>query len=135
MASITREQYDKWNAQARNGFVFDYRYYCIHNEKTIRKMIEMDDGRIIEIRLQYHDGYKRVTNEWGCSYNVPTGEYIPYMDVSVWRPGHTEGVYTSGGWAKSEIVGTPEKTKKYATLCRISDEINTDEIMREVIAA
>jgi hypothetical protein len=38
MAKLTKEQYNKWNAQAKNGFQFDFRYFILHNEKTFCKI-------------------------------------------------------------------------------------------------
>lgn len=35
MAKLTREQYNKWNSQAKNGFQLDLQYFLTWNEKTL----------------------------------------------------------------------------------------------------
>lgn len=70
MAKITREQYNKWNAQAQNGFRLDLQYYVVWGEKTLVKSIKQTDGTIIQFKLWYIPEYKTKVNEWGCKWNV-----------------------------------------------------------------
>ena len=66
MAKITREQYNKWNEQAKNGFQFDFQYYVVWSEKTLTKKVKMDNGDWYWFDLTWDD-----TPEWmfGVSYN------------------------------------------------------------------
>ena len=64
MARLTREQYNKWDAQAKNGFHFDLHYYVTWSEKTLIKNIKQDDGCIIQFKLWYMPEYETKTNEW-----------------------------------------------------------------------
>lgn len=131
MARITREQFNKWNAQAQNGFGFDLQYFATWNEKTLTKKIKMDNGNIVEFKIEYDKEFERKTNEYGYRQNVETGRYIPMLYITIWRPTQT-GCYTSAGWAKNERLGESETSKKYNVLCNLSARINTDEYMKEI---
>ena len=133
MAKITREQYNKWNAQANNGFSLDLQYFVIWNEKTLTKKIKLENGNVIEFKIEYHKEFETKTNSYGCKWNVETGRYIPMLNITVWHP-TTSGCYASSGWAKSERIGEVQNTKKYNVLCKLSAEINTDEYIKEFAA-
>lgn len=133
MAKITREQYNKWNAQANNGFSLDLQYFVIWNEKTLTKKIKLESGNVIEFKIEYHKEFETKTNSYGCKWNVETGRYIPMLNITVWHP-TTSGCYASSGCAKSERIGEVQNTKKYNVLCKLSAEINTDEYIKEFAA-
>lgn len=132
MAKITREQYNKWNAQAQNGFHFDLQWFCIWNEKTLVKNIKQPDNTIIQFKLWYIPEYETKVNEWGCKWNVKTGRQIPAMRIERLVPGHTEGVYIVHTVKDDMPMGEPEKTMKYSTLCKISGMVNTDAEMEAI---
>lgn len=133
MAKITREQFNKWNQQAKNGFGFDLTYYLTWAEKTLTKKVTMENGDVIEFKIEYQKEFATKTNEYGCRWNVETGRYIPMLYITHWKPS-TSGCYHSGGYDKSEIIGEPETSKKYSTLCKLSEKINTDGYMEKYIA-
>lgn len=134
MARITREQFNRWNAQAQNGFEFDFQYYVIWNEKTLTKKVKVTNGDIVEFKIEWDKETERKTNEWGCCWTVETGRYIPMLYITIWHPSNT-GCFTSTGWAKSEKLGDPETSKKYNVLCKLSAGINTDEYIKEITVA
>lgn len=129
MAKITREQFNKWNAQAKNGFQFDLQYFLIWSEKTLTKKIEMENGDIIEFKIEFDKEFETKTNQWGSRWNVETGRYIPMLYITYWKPSDS-GCYHSSGREKSEILGNPENSKKYNVLCKLSETVNTDEHMK-----
>lgn len=133
MAKLTREQYNKWNSQAKNGFGFDIEYFAIWNEKTLSKKIKMENGNIAEFKIEYTKEFEAKTNEYGSRWNVETGRYIPMLYITVWHPTQT-GLYTSTGWEKTERLGEPETSKKYNVLCKLSADIDTNEYMKEIAA-
>lgn len=133
MAKITREQFNKWNSQAKNGFQLDLQHYLVWNEKILTKKIKMENGDIIEFRIEYHKEFETKTNEWGCKWNEETGRYIPMLCITRWKPS-TSGCYCSGGWAKTEILGSPETSKKYNVLCKLSETVDIDKYMKEFAA-
>ena len=134
MVKITKEQYTKWSAQAKNGFVLDLQHYVIWSEKTLTKRIKMADGDVMEFKIEYMKEYEQKTNEWGCKWSVETGRYIPTMTITRWHPTGT-GCYTSiGRYEEEKPLGEPEQTKKYSVLCKLSGEIDTDEYMKKIAA-
>lgn len=136
MAKLTREQFNKWNAQAQNGFTFDIQEFCVWNEKTLKKNHKLESGDVVEFRIEYDEEYETKTNEWGCRWNVKTGRYIPMLYIRIWHPSSTSGCYTSNGiYYERYELGEPENTKKYNVLCKLSAEVNTDEYMKKIIAA
>ena len=130
MAKLTREQAKKWNEQAKNGFQFDIEYYLIWGEKTLTKKIKMENGDVIEFKIEYNKEFETKTNGYGCKWNVETGRYIPMLYITHWKPS-SSGCYHSSGWEKIETLGSPENSKKYNVLCKFSETVNTDEYMEE----
>ena len=131
MAKITKDQYTKWSAQAKNGFSLDLQHYVIWSEKTLTKRIKMADGDAMEFKIEYMREYEQKTNEWGNKWSVETGRYIPTLTVTRWHPTGT-GCYSSGGYEEQKPLGEPEQTKKYNVLCKLSGEIDTDEYMKKI---
>lgn len=134
MPSITREQAQKWDAQARGGFRFDVRYYVIWGEKKLRKTVDLPGGRVVEFSIGYRAEYETKTNDYGCKWNVETGRHIPELSVTVWTPGSTEGVYTSQGMGQHIDIGPAQTKKSYKILCQLSETVNTDAYMPEAAA-
>lgn len=134
MARLTREKYNKWNEQAKNGFQFDIQYYVMWSEKTLIKNVPQEDGSIIQFKLWYIPEYETKTNDFGCKWNVKTGRQIPMMRIERLVPGNTEGVYLVHTVRDDRPMGEPEKTLKYSTLCKISGEVNTDEELKAIAA-
>lgn len=134
MPSITREQAQKWDAQARGGFRFDVRHYVIWGEKELRKTVDLPGGRVVEFRIGYRAEFETKTNDYGCSWNVETGRHIPELSVHIWTPGGTEGVYTSHGLGKHIDIGPAQAKKNYKILCQLSETVNTEEYMPEAAA-
>ena len=131
MAKITREQYNKWNAQAQNGFSFDLQFFYNWHEKRLRKTVEQPDKNVVEFVIDYRAEYETKTNEYGCKWNVETGRHIPYLRVSIWHPSSSEGMYHSYGTGTTYDIGEPEDKRRYAALCNLSGTINTDDYMPE----
>lgn len=132
MAQITREQLNKWNAQAKNGFHLDLEYFLNWGEKTLIKDIEQESGGYIRFKLYYMPEYEIITNEWGCKYNKRTGKQIPMLRIERLKPCRTEGIYQVLTVKDDVPMGEAEKTMKYSTLCKISGEINTEEELKAI---
>lgn len=135
MPSITREQYDRWNAKATNGFSFDIKHYVCWGEKSLIKHIDLDGGKIAEFRISYMDEYKKETNKWGCSWRVPTGNKVPVLDVNVLHPSHTEGVYVVQHFKHDITLGDVEKKNNYGVLCKLAENVNVDEYINAMACA
>lgn len=127
MAKITREQLNRWNAQAKNGFRLDLEYFLNWGEKTLIKDIKQEDAGYIRFKLYYMPEYETKTNEYGCKWNVKTGKQIPTLRIERLKPCKTEGMYQVLTVKDDVQMGEPEKTMKYSTLCKISGKIDTDK--------
>ena len=132
MPKLTREQYNKWNAKATNGFSFDIQDYVFRGEKTLTRRIPIDEDHYTELHLMYRDEYITKTNEHGCRWNVTTGRQIPTLHVSKWTRGLSGEVYTSSGMGDWITVGEPQTSKKYDVLCKIAETIDASKYERKV---
>ena len=111
MAKLTREQAQKWNAQLHGDFRFDVRYYVMWGNKVARRNIELEDGKILQATLEYHDirdGYRS------------TGKVQPVLHFQIWKDGHTEGMMVSTGMGASVEIGTPQNKRNWNELCKLS---------------
>jgi len=134
MARITREQYIKWNSQAKNGFILDLEYLLTWNEKTLIKDIKQEDGSIIRFKLWYISEYEEKVNSYGCKWRTATGRKIPVMKIEKLIPARTEGIYVVHTIKDDIQMGEPEKTLKYATLCKISGTVDTEKELKSIAA-
>ena len=52
MAKITREQIQKINSKCKNSWELDIQYFIFHNEKTLKKIIELDNlnNKVIKLK-------------------------------------------------------------------------------------
>lgn len=134
MAKITREQFNKWDAQAKNDFHFDLQWFLIWNEKQLIKSIKQPDNTIIQFVLTYNKEVETKTNEHGCKWNVDTGRKVPVMriDKLIPSPSGVEGVYIVNTIKDYTPAGEPEKTMKYSTLCKISGTIDTESELNTI---
>lgn len=113
MAKITREQFNKWNEQAKNGFQFDLQYFLTWSEKTLTKKVKMDNGDVIEFKIEYDKEFETITNGWGVKYNQETGRYIPMLYITHWRPSASgSGCYTSQCSQAGSCKPPPEKREQ-----------------------
>lgn len=132
MARITREQYNKWNAQAQNGFSFDLAYFMTWNDKRLTKQVPADDGCYYKVDITYTAEFEKITNEHGVSYNRETGRQVPTVWLSFWKPSTVSGCYSSWGLGIHRAIGEPQPKKNYKTLCSLSGSIDTDKLIQEL---
>lgn len=132
MAKLTREQLNKWNAQAKGGFVFDYRYYLIWGEKELIKQIDLDDTRVLQVKICYYPEYETRANDYGCKWNVRTGREVPNVHYQVYHREDNSGFLKGYGMGTYEPIGEPQDKKKYNVLCALSATIDLDAIIKKV---
>lgn len=130
MPSITREQAARWNAKAQNGFTLDVRYYVIHGEKTLHQVIDLDGGDKMEVRLLYEEERRKKTNEFGCTWTVRTGRYLPTVHLTRWHPSGT--AWTSQGLGDWITIGEPQTAKKFDVLCKLSATVDASAMIGEL---
>lgn len=54
MAKITREQIQKINNKCKNNWELDIQFFIFHNEKTLKKIIELDEEHYLEFKIDYN---------------------------------------------------------------------------------
>lgn len=54
MAKITRERIQKINNKCKNGWELDIQFFIFHNEKTLKKIIELDEEHYLEFKIDYN---------------------------------------------------------------------------------
>lgn len=125
MAKITRAEYERLNNQAReiggDGWKFDLRNFLIWGTRYPIRDTKVENGEIIRERLGYFPEYKRITNEYGVSYNKVTGNQVPTYTIDRLVP------LESGCYRVVEIerreVGEPVARKSYVGLLKIAATI------------
>ena len=129
MATITKEQVLKLQAQAPEGWRFDWKYYVIHGEKTLIRLIKRDDTHYTEARIDYRENYKTITNSYGCRYNQRTGTNYISMNVSNWTV-DANGTGHSYGLGHFENLDNGEHPRKnYKDLCKIAATVTDETII------
>ena len=54
MAKVTREQIEKINNKCKNDWELDIQFFIFHNEKTLKKIIELDEEHYLEFKIDYN---------------------------------------------------------------------------------
>ena len=54
MAKVTREQIEKINNKCKNHWELDIQFFIFHNEKTLKKIIELDEEHYLEFKIDYN---------------------------------------------------------------------------------
>ena len=54
MARITKQEIEKINNKCSNEWRLDVEYYLFHNEKTLVKIIRLDEEHYLEFTLYYN---------------------------------------------------------------------------------
>ena len=111
MATITRAQAMKWDADAKKygTFSFDVRNYVIWSEKALVRNTENEDGTITQHKIRYAErrGAERFT-----TVNVPVHIVNTLYPLE-------SGCYRVIE-ESCEDIGEATEKKSYATLCKLS---------------
>ena len=121
---VTNAQIEKWNSKMGQGFRTDINRLLTWGEKQAHLMLKQEDGKTyLELTLYYEPQYKSVANEYGCTYNVPTGKYIPVVNARKWIDKGT-GMLHGYGLGKTFDVGEPCDKKMFSTLQKLTHTID-----------
>jgi hypothetical protein len=130
MATITREQAVKLDKQAPGKWGFDLHHYLIWNEKTVRRVIDLDSGRKLEARIVFTENYITHHNEYGCAWRTPAGDYRIQLHLQVWHPGLTEGVMEANGLGKwVDLDNEKHPRRNYKDLCKAAENITDENLL------
>ena len=134
MPKITREQLNKWNAQAANGFRLDLEYFLTWGEKRLEKIITRENGDRFSIILEYFPEYEKIPCGQYFTRNRPTGRQIPHISVEynylLDKDKAREGAYNFYSFSDilpKQPIAEPETSKKFTTLCKLSQTIDAAE--------
>ena len=134
MASITRAQAAKLDAQAPNGWHFDLMYYLTHSEKIIDRRIPLEGDTVLVAELYFRENYTEVRNDYGQTFNRPAGHMHICLHTAVYRPTGS-GLMCSSGLGHFYNLDHGQHTRRnYRALCEIGATL-TDERILELHSA
>ena len=114
MAKITREQIQKINSKCKNSWELDIQYFIFHNEKTLKKIIKLDEEHYLEFKIDYN--YKN--------------QIVLFINKFYHKLG--EDYATSNGLGKKKMLEeTPESRKNINKLIEYTEKL-TDEILMKI---
>ena len=117
MAQITKEQVNKLNSKLANNWRFNLKSYLMHQgEKSIVKMIDIDDRHFIRASLYFDESYR--TFEKKIEIN---------LNISLWT--RAGDMATSDGLGLFRTIPYNKPRKSYADLEKLSAVIDDAYIM------
>lgn len=137
MAKFTREQLNKWNSQAGNGFKIDVQRLLFWGDKDLEYIgEERADRTHFEITLSYVD--EKEGEGWMAK---STGRQLLKLDVKRMipaisnKPGDEVKMYEVDFGVYSEIIGEPQNKKMYSYMAKMSHKIDVAFILAKAEAA
>ena len=113
MAKITREQIQKINSKCKNGWELDIQFFIFHNEKTLKKIIELDEEHYLEFKIDYN--YKN--------------QIVLFINKFYHQLG--EDYATSNGLGKKRILEeTPASRKSINKLIEYTETLADEQLMQ-----
>lgn len=114
MAKITREQIQKISSKCKNGWELDIQYFIFHNEKTLKKIIKLDEEHYLEFKIDYN--YKN--------------QIVLFINKFYHKLG--EDYATSNGLGKKKMLEEiPANRKNINKLIEYTEKL-TDEILMKI---
>lgn len=113
MAKITREQIQKINSKCKNSWELDIQYFIFHNEKTLKKIIKLDEEHYLEFKIDYN--YQNQIVLFINKFYHKLGEYYA----------------TSNGLGKKKILEeTPASRKSINKLIEYTETLTDEQLMQ-----
>lgn len=135
MPSLTREQFEKWNSKAKNGFQFDVQEYVCWGNKSLVRHENLSDGKIAEFKIWFEDEYEVKNYDKGGTWNVLTGKHIPTLVMNILHPSSTEGVYRVQSFGKGVKLYDAVPRTNYSMLCKLSQDVDVDSYLKNMRTA
>ncbi len=126
MAKITKEQFNKFNAELKNGFRFDLNFFLTWNEKRATKKIELENNKVLKINLEYYDNSRYI------QYKKISGADL-VISFSVWEP--SGDLYVSYGIGTKKVLISGLPRKEFKRIQAESENWNNDkclELFKEI---
>lgn len=119
MATVTREQLNRWNAKLSNGFGFDVIHFLTWRDKQIKKYMELQDGRKLEAVLSYREVWE----------NHASVGVKPVLHLSIWEScGPDSEMMRSCGMGAYIDMGEPRDKRNYNELVKLSAVVDDAKI-------
>ena len=113
MAKITREQIQKINSKCKNSWELDIQYFIFHNEKTLKKIIELDAEHYLEFKIDYN--YQN--------------QIVLFINKFYHKLG--EDYATSNGLGKKKMLEeTPTSRKSINKLIEYTETLTDEQLMQ-----
>lgn len=112
MAELKQIQIDKYNAQCKNGFKFDFQHYLYHKEKILFKYINFESNQILKASILYYENNHGNTPTLHLHKGSPSGEF-----------------YTFSGLGQFITIGEPQKTKRFNLLIDFTKKLTDEYIL------
>ena len=113
MAKITREQIQKINNKCKNGWELDIQFFIFHNEKTLKKIIELDEEHYLEFKIDYN--FKN--------------QIVLFINKFYHKLG--EDYATSNGLGKKKMLEeTPASRKSINKLIEYTETLTDEQLMQ-----
>ena len=113
MAKITREQIQKINNKCKNDWELDIQFFIFHNEKTLKKIIELDEEHYLEFKIDYN--YKN--------------QIVLFINKFYHKTG--ENFATSNGLGKKKMLEeTSASRKSINKLIEYTEKLTDEQLMQ-----
>lgn len=113
MPKITREQINTINGKCKNNWELDVQYFLFHNEKTLKKIIELDEEHYLEFKIDYNNK-NQITLRISKFYHKAGDNFA-----------------SSSGLGKSRILEeAPAPRKSINKLIEFTKTLTDDELMK-----
>lgn len=133
MPSITRETVIKHQAQAPDGWKFDWKHYVVWGEKTLVRQFRVYDDQWMIARLAFDENSRDVRTVTGRYLSVPCGTYHIGLHVGIYRD---NGNVLVGQVEKYINMDHSDRARRvYADLCHYARTLPDEEIRRLHYAA
>lgn len=112
MVNITNDLINNINRKCKNGWKLDVDYYLFHNEKTLLKIIKLDDEHFLEFSLRYN--YKNQIS----------------LHISKFYKEKGKSYASTSGLGKSKVLDEiPYKRKNVSNLIEVTNSLDDEKLL------
>lgn len=127
MAKVTREQLNKWNEGAGNGFKVDLQMLMFHGEKVLEYVgEERADKTHFVVSMRFVD--EAIGKGWMAKR---TGKQLLTVKVARYIPITDDGLCQVDFGVYEEVIGEPQNRKMFSYMQKMSHKVNLAEILEK----
>ena len=125
MASLTRDQLNKWSAALADGWKFDAQRYIMWSEKqTYTDGPADENGVFYRVTLSYYE--ERTGSGWLAR---STGKQLPTVRIDRWKPTQPDSPLFNVVEIFRETVGEKQSKRNYNYLAKLTDSIDVADLL------